>query len=176
MSKSSEGLLSDAEIEFFKANQDKITTELLDALRAQGNKGKKQAIQILETPKNEKNYYLDAFGQPISFDGHKGLKKSGTLMPLFPIHLSEIERCADDFSYFRENYIQIMTRKGINFPDIRDYQLRLIDAILDNDNEEIVGLIGRQCVSGDSVLELEDRNTTIKELFDNPEKFKEINI
>lgn len=167
-------LLTPEEIEFFKNNQEEITSDLLEVLRAQGKKGKKQALEILDTPMNAKRYYLDAFDQPISFEGNKGLKKAGTEMPLKPIHQYEIERCANDFVHFRENYIQILTPSGVDFPDIREYQQRLIDAMLDDDNEEIVGLIGRQCISGDCILELKDRNITIKELFDNPEQFKEI--
>lgn len=167
-------MLTKEEVEFFKENQDEITPELLALLRMQGNKGKHQALEILETPRNEKRFYLDAFGQAISFEGNKALKKAGTMMPLKPIHQYEIEKCADDFVHFRENYIQIMTPKGVNFPDIRDYQQRLIDAMLDDDNEEVVGLIGRQCIDGSSILNLSDRDVTIKELFDNPEKFKEL--
>lgn len=161
-------MLTNDEIAYLKENQDQITPELLEALRASGNKGKHQALEILDTPKNDRRYYVDAFGQPVSFDGNKNLKKTGTLMPLKPIHLAEIERCAEDFHYFRENYIQIKTPKGVDFPEIRDYQLRLIDAILDDDNEEVVGLIGRQCVSGDTILELSDRDVTIQELWEDP--------
>lgn len=167
-------LLSKEEEAYFKENKDQITKELLEAMRAQGNKGKHQALRILDTPMNEKRYYLDSFNQPISFDGNKGLKKPQTLMPLHQIHLDEIERCAEDFNYFRENYIQIKTPTGTDFPEIRDYQQRLIDKMLGDEYEEIVGLIGRQCVGGDTILEMMDRNLSIKELFDHPEKFKEI--
>lgn len=161
-------LLNEKEIKYFQENQSEITSDLLELLRSQGKPGKKQALEILDTPKNERMFYMDAFGQKVSFDGNKALKKAGTIMPLFPIHIEEIERCSKDFNYFRENYIQIKTHEGITFPDIRPYQDRLIGAMLDEDNEEIVGLIGRQCVDSGTKLTMMDKDCTIKELFDNP--------
>lgn len=162
-------LLTKEEIKYFKENQHLITQELLDALRSQGKPGKHQALEILDLKKNEKMFYLDAFDQPISYDGNKGLKKAGTTLALAPIHESEFLRCAEDFNYFRENYILIKTQSGIDFPDVRGYQQRFIDALLMDEREEIVGLMGRQCVSGDTILDMQDRNRSIKELFDNPE-------
>lgn len=159
-------MLSKDEIEFFKNNQQLITQELLDSLRALGNDGKRIALEILDAPKNDKMYHLDAFGDPISFDGNKTLKKAGTTMGLAPIHESEFQRCMEDFNYFRENYIQIKTPHGIDFPDLRGYQTRMIDALLLDDKEEVVGLMGRQCVSGDTRIDMFDRSLTIKELFD----------
>lgn len=162
-------MLTKDEIKFFKENKHEITKEILDILRSKGNDGKRQAVEILETEQNDRRYYIDSSGQPISFDGNKALKKPGTLMSLHNIHEEEIERCATDFNYFRENYIQIKTPKGIDFPEIRDYQQRLISAMLEDKNEEVVGLIGRQCISGNSILELEDMNVTIKDLFEEPD-------
>lgn len=158
-------ILSKEEIEYLKNNQHEITKELLDSLRKQGNKGKAVALEILDTPMNGQKYYLDAFGNPISFDGNKGLKRSGTEMRLASIHTDEIERCSHDFNYFRENYVRIMTPTGINFPEMRDYQQRLIDEILCDDNEEVVGLIGRQCVSGDGKMITPDGEISYEEIF-----------
>lgn len=162
-------ILSDEEILFFKENKDHITPELLEALRSQGNAGKAIALEILDLPKNDKMYYLDAFGGEISYDGNKGLKKPGTILALTDIHKSEIEKCAEDFNYFRENYIRIKTPKGIDFPDMRPYQDRFITELLKDEKEEIVGLMGRQCVSGGTMLDMEDRNRTFEELWENPE-------
>lgn len=162
-------ILSDGEIEYFKNNQNLITPELLEALRAQGNDGKRIALEILDLKQDDRKFYLDAFGGHISFDGNKSLKKIGTVLALTPIHESEIERCSNDFNHFRENYIRIKTPKGVNFPEVRDYQNRFIDAMLNDDYEDVTGLMGRQCVSGDTVLNMQDRPRTIKELFENPE-------
>lgn len=162
-------ILTPEEIEYLKNNQHLITQELLETLRAQGKDGKRVALEILDLEKNERMFYLDAFGSPISFDGNKGLKKQATTLKLSDIHVSEFERCANDFEYFRENYIQIKTPKGIDFPDMRDYQTRFIHKMLDDEKEEVVGLLGRQCVSGDTVIDMEDRSRTLRELFENPE-------
>lgn len=159
-------ILTPEEIEYFKANKHEITKELLDTLREQGDKGKAIALEILDTPMNEQRYYVDSFGNPISFDGNKGLKKTGVQMKLAPIHTEEFERCANDFNYFRENYIRIMTPTGINFPEMRGYQQRLIDAMIADDNEEVVGLIGRQCVDGNTMVETENGDIKIRDIFE----------
>lgn len=159
-------ILTKEEIDFFKQNQDQITQELLDSLRSKGNEGKRIALEILDMPKNERMYYLDAFGGQISYDGNRELKKPGVVMNLNQIHLDEIERCASDFAYFRDNYIRIKTPTGVNFPELRDYQNRFIDVLLQDDVEQVVGLMGRQCVDGETMLDLEDRNLSIKELFE----------
>ena len=74
-------ILTEEEIKHFQENQELVTYELLEVLRLQGDEGKKLAIEILETPKNERRYYIDAFGMPISMDGNKTLKKPGTILP-----------------------------------------------------------------------------------------------
>lgn len=163
-----EVILSKEEIDLFKSNKELISSELLELLRNKGNEGKRIALEILDTEKNDRRYYMDASGFPISFDGNKAIKKPGTLMNLSSIHMEEIKKCSDDFNYFRMNYIQIKTQKGVDFPEIRDYQQRLITAMLEDKNEEVVGLIGRQCIHGDSILDLEDISISIKQLFDDP--------
>lgn len=162
-------ILSDEEIMYFKTHQDEITYELLEAIRSSGKRGKAIALEILDIPKNDKMYYLDAFGGEISYEGNKGLKKTQTMLPLSKIHEDETLRCAQDFNYFRENYIRIKTPHGIDFPDMRSYQDRFINELLKDENEEIVGLMGRQCIGGSTVLDMEDRNRTIEELWENPE-------
>lgn len=161
-----ENVLTQEEVEFFKKNKHLITQELLDALRSQGKLGRHQAIEILDLEKNEKQFYLDAFGDPISFNGDKSLKKLGTQLALTPIHVSEIERCAKDFNYFRENYIQIKTKSGVDFPDLREYQDRFIEEILKENKEEIVGLMGRQCIDGETALDLNCGLMSISKLWD----------
>lgn len=136
-------------IEFLKNNKDQITPELLEEIRSFGNPGKHLALEILDIAKDEDNYYLDAFGNRISFDGNRGLKKAYTKINLFPIHIHEIQRCSDDIHYFKDNYIKIKTPKGVNFPDLREYQNEFIELILPDEHENIAGKMGRQ--SGKSV-------------------------
>lgn len=136
-------------VEHLKENKSEITHELLEAMRSFGNSGKKLALEILDLEKDHEQYYLDAFGNRISMDGNRRLKNPFTKLPLADIHKEEIRRCAEDVHYFKDNYVKIKTRNGINFPDIRPYQDRFLDSIIPDENEDNVGLLSRQ--SGKSV-------------------------
>jgi len=147
--------ISQDQINYLKNNKNEITFELLETLRSFGNEGKQLCLDILETDKNEEGYYLDYFGNKISYNGDRGLKKPYTRMNLSQIHLDEIKRCKDDVHYFKDNYVKITTKKGVNFPDIREYQNQLLDVLSDKNeeypgqNESVVGLLSRQ--SGKSI-------------------------
>ena len=157
-------MLTDAEITQFKNNKDLITSELLNALRVT-KEGKAQALEILDLPKDEEEYYRDAFGNRISFHGDRLLKKQYTKLPLSPIHLEELTKCFSDIRYFRDNYVRIRTPlNGVSFPDLRPYQNKIIEALQDDDEQYII-LSPRQCVTGDTVIEGEFCSITIKELF-----------
>lgn len=136
-------------VEFLKNNKEHITTELLEEMRTFGNEGKHLALEILDFPKDSEQYYLDSFGNRITFNGNRGLKKPFTKLDLSPIHIDEITRCSEDLHYFKDNYIKIKTPKGVNFPDMRDYQNEFLDVILPDQHENIAGKMGRQ--SGKSV-------------------------
>ena len=141
-------------IEYYKTNKSEITKELLDQLRNSGNEGKQIALDILDTEKSEDNYYLDAFGNKISFLGDRNLKKAFTQMKLSQIHIDEIKRCSEDLNYFMDNYIKIRTKKGYDFAELRSYQQRFLD-VLNSDSESIVAMLGRQCISGETLITLE---------------------
>ncbi len=130
-------------IEFLKNNKDQITSELLQELRSFGNPGKQLALDILDFPKDPEQFYLDSFGNRISVRGNRGLKKPFTKMDLSPIHIEELERCSNDIHYFKDNYVKIRTKSGVNFPEMRKYQNEFI-SLLNSDEESIVGLMGRQ--------------------------------
>lgn len=132
------------EIEYFKNNKHEITSELLESLREHGNAGKHAALKMLDIHKDEEQYYLDAFSNRISFNGNRQLKKSFTKIDLSPIHIEEIKKCMDDIHYFKDNYIKIKTKQGVNFPDLRVYQDDFINSILPDENEDNIGLMGRQ--------------------------------
>ena len=131
-------------IEHLRNNKHEITSELLKELRSHGNTGKQIALDILDLPKDNEQYYLDAFGSRMSFNGNRRLKKAFTKVSLSPIHFKELEKCANDIHYFKENYVKITTPKGLNFPDLRIYQDDFINTIIPDDNEAIVGLCPRQ--------------------------------
>lgn len=136
-------------VEFLKHNKEHITTELLEEMRSFGNEGKHLALEILDFPKDSESYYLDSFGNRISYNGNRRLKKPFTKLDLSPIHIEELTRCAYDVHYFKDNYVKIKTPKGINFPDLRSYQDNFIDVLRDDLIEDVVSLQPRQ--SGKSV-------------------------
>lgn len=136
-------------IEYLKNNKDQITPELLEKMRSFGNEGKRLAIEILDTERDHEGYFLDSFGNRLSFNGNRGLKGAFAKLDLAEIHEIELKKCAQDINYFKDNYVRIRTKDGINFPEMRDYQNDFIDVIVEDDNEDIIGLLPRQ--SGKSV-------------------------
>ena len=79
-------------INHYKQNKDLITEELLSTLRAFGNEGKQVALDILDTETDNEKYYLDAFGNRISFDGNRQIKKAYTKMNISKINEIEIQK------------------------------------------------------------------------------------
>jgi len=81
----------------------------------------------------------------MSFFGNRRLKKAFTKITLSKIHEIEIKKCLDDIHYFKDNYVQIKTpRGGVNFPDLRPYQDDFINELIPDENEDNIGLMGRQ--------------------------------
>ena len=136
-------------IEHLKSNKNEITSDLLENLREQGDEGKLIALEILDTERDHEGYYVDSFGNRLSFNGNRGIKGQFAKMDLSDIHVAEIKRCSEDIHYFKDNYIRIRTKNGINFPEMREYQNEFITIIEDDENEDILGLLPRQ--SGKSV-------------------------
>ena len=137
-----------------KANKHEITGELLEEIRSFGNEGKHLALEILDMNKDDEQYYLDSFGNRASFNGNRRLKKAFTKMDLSPIHKEEIAKCAAHIHYFKDNYVKIKTKSGVNFPDLREYQNDFIDSILPDENEDNIGLMGRQCCSASTTVNI----------------------
>jgi len=135
-------------INYYKSNKNEITQELLEHLR-KTKKGKQIAFDILDLEQNDEGYYLDSFDKEISYQKIPTLKNINRKLPLSEIHKDEIKKCSEDIYYFMNNYVKITTPKGINYPDLRYYQLEFLDCIIQPENESIVGLLPRQ--SGKSV-------------------------
>ena len=140
-------LLDTETIHYLRNHKSQITEELLEELR-KTKEGKQLALDILETDKDQEEYYLDAFGNRMSFNGNRQIKKAYTKMNLSEVHLREIEKCSQDIEYFKNNYVKIKTPSGIGFPDLREYQDRFIQE-LTTDQEAYVVLFPRQCLNGD---------------------------
>ena len=130
-------ILSNEQIELLKNNKNLITEELLDALR-ETKEGKSVALQILDIQKDDEDYYLDAFGSRISFDGNRQIKPCYTKIQLTDIQIKEIQKCSEDIDYFKANYVQFKTKSGIGFPDHRKYQDDFIHALNDEHDQYIV--------------------------------------
>lgn len=157
-------IFTDSIIEQYKNNKQLITYELLQKLRSYGNEGKQIALEILDTEKTPDNYYVDAYGEKIAFLGDREIKRPFTKMKLAQIHIDELKRCAEDLNYFRENYVKIRTKDGINFPEMRTYQQGFLDA-LTSDYETIVSLQPRQCCGGDTKVNVDNCEMSIEDLF-----------
>ncbi len=89
---------------------------------------------ILDTPKNQNGYYKDLYGQRVSYNGNRTLKKSHTEIYLSIIHKNEIQKCKEDFKYFRKYYCLIKTKDGLSRPEVRKYQEDLEDALLSKED------------------------------------------
>ena len=151
-------------LDFYINNKQEITTDLLDELRGT-KEGKKIALKILDLPKDEGGFYLDFKGNQISYKKQPTLKGINTKLILDDIHKEEIKKCKEDIFYFMNNYIQIVTQDGVNFVDLRFYQLEFLECIINPQNESIVGLLPRQCINKDTNIKVNEKNTTIEDLF-----------
>ncbi|CBJ94203.1 Putative phage DNA packaging protein (terminase) [Campylobacter phage CPt10] len=167
-------MLSKEEIKYFQTHKNEITDELLETIRAQGKLGKAQALEILDLPKDSDNYYLDAYNTRISYNGSRGLKKAYTKLNLSPIHISELEKCANDPLYFLRNYVRMTTPKGFDFVDSRPYQDEFIQLLSDDSIENVISMQPRQCIEANTKINVNGNETTIIELFNNQESNKRL--
>ena len=135
-------ILSTEQIKILKENKELITSEILDELR-KTKEGKSVALEILDIERDNEDYYLDAFGGRISFNGNRQIKPFHTKINLSDIHIQEIKRCSEDVDYFKNNYVQFRTKSGIGFPDHREYQEKFIHS-LNNTNEQYLVVFPRQ--------------------------------
>jgi hypothetical protein len=109
---------------------------IFDELKAENNNEelsnelKDKYLEAIDTPKNSEGYYIDAFDNHISFNGIRTLKREYTKLKITPEQSKEIKACHEDYYYFRRNYCKIVTKKGINRPEPRDYQSRLEDELV----------------------------------------------
>mgnify|MGYP001028948610 CR=1 FL=1 len=57
--------------------------------------------------------------------------------------IEEIIKCTNDYEYFIYNYVKIRTKKGLEKPEVRDYQRRMLDTY--HNNNRCLTMAGRQC-------------------------------
>ena len=130
-------ILSAEQIKVLKENKNLITPEILDELR-KTKEGKSVALEILDIEKDSEDYYLDAFGGRIAFNGNRQIKPFHTKINLSDIHIQEIKKCSEDIDYFKNNYVQFRTKSGIGFPDHREYQEKFIHSLNDENDHYLV--------------------------------------
>ena len=130
-------ILSAEQIKVLKENKNLITSEILDELR-KTKEGKSVALEILDIEKDSEDYYLDAFGGRIAFNGNRQIKPFHTKINLSDIHIQEIKKCSEDIDYFKNNYVQFRTKSGIGFPDHREYQEKFIHSLNDENDQYLV--------------------------------------
>jgi len=127
---------------------------------------KDKFLEQIDTPKNQEGYYLDAFGERISFNGIRQLKKPYTKLNLNKHQQQEIKACHQDYFYFRTNYCKILTKSGIGRPEPRDYQVRLEKELVKGD--DVLAFFPRQCVTSDTLITVNNKEIPIKDLFLEP--------
>lgn len=130
-------ILSAEQIKVLKENKELITSEILSELR-KTKEGKSVALEILDIEKDSEDYYLDAFGGRIAFNGNRQIKPFHTKINLSDIHIQEIKKCSEDIDYFKNNYVQFRTKSGIGFPDHREYQEKFIHSLNDENDQYLV--------------------------------------
>lgn len=95
-------------------------------------------LKLLDLPKNETGYYIDKYGRGVSYNGNRSLKRSGTELNLNKLHKIELNKCKDDFLYFRYNYCFIMTKNGRARPESRSYQKQLEETLKNGEDAAIL--------------------------------------
>lgn len=143
-----ETILNDSGFIDFCLNKTDWTFEEHDAL-----------MSILEPIKSE-GYYQDLYGSKVSYNGIKTLKKPNTELNLSEIHLNEIDKCSQDFKYFRKYYCKIQTKNGIQRPEPREYQAELENTLINLEDTAVS--FSRQsgkCVQYDTLINIKNKQT-----------------
>lgn len=134
------GIIPEAQKEEIKEAiwEDKDFTEYCLNKKEWANEDHDKFKIIMDLNKNENGYYKDIYDNRVSYDGIRTLMKAGTELPLSKIHENEIEKCKNDFKYFRKHYCLITTRNGLARPELRHYQESLEDELLTLDDTVIL--------------------------------------
>lgn len=114
---------------------------------ALNNNEKLEIHKMLDIPKGTNGFYLDAFGNQVSYNGIATLKRQYVKLPLKQTHIDEIKKCSQDIFYFVNNYCKILTKSGIEFPEFRPYQQQFLELLIKGN--DVAGTLSRQ--SGKSI-------------------------
>lgn len=80
--------------------------------------------------------------ESIYYRGNKNLKAENVDLEYTEEQIEEIIKCANDYEYFIYKYVMIKTKKGLEKPEIRPYQQRILKAI--HENKRLLISAGRQ--------------------------------
>lgn len=114
---------------------------------ALSNNEKLEIHKMLDISKGTNGFYLDAFGNQVSYNGIATLKRQYVKLPLKQTHIDEIKKCSQDIFYFVNNYCKILTKSGIEFPEFRPYQQQFLELLIKGN--DVAGTLSRQ--SGKSI-------------------------
>ena len=161
-----DGLL---ELSFQESKKFNNSQEFVDIINSIGvkdrtDKFKNMIIHLMEVEKNEEGYYQDVYGNNISYNGIKTLKREGTKTGWTLLQTSEYAKCSADFEYFFYNYCKIMTKKGYNFPTVRAYQANMLKGM--KDHNRLLLSISRQlgkCSHKDTFINIINNETGLEE-------------
>lgn len=152
-------LLTEEQIKYIQDHLDEFPIEFFDKLR---EKDKHLVFDILNWQPDDKG---EIQGKHVVSDRAKK-RKPNVHLDLPPIIKEEIKRCQQDIIYFRDNYVKILTKKGVDFPEPRPYNERILKQYTDKSKDETVVLAGRQCVGPNTIIDTNLGAVTIKQLFD----------
>jgi len=77
------------------------------------------------------------------YRGNPNLLQGGEEQEYTEEQIQEILRCKDDYEYFIYKYVRIKTKKGLEKPEIRNYQQRILGSIYKKNR--LLIMAGRQC-------------------------------
>jgi len=119
-------------------------------------------VKLLEPSKNENGFFKDKYGNKISYNGIRTLKRAKTELPYNEIQDIENNKCRGNFQYFRKYYCFITTKSGLARPEPREYQENLENELLSL--EDLIILFPRQsgkCAVGDTLITIKDTETGV---------------
>lgn len=77
------------------------------------------------------------------YRGNINLLNAGESQEYTEEQIEEILKCRDSYEYFIYNYVKVKTKNGLEKPEIRPYQQRILKKI--HNNNRILIMAGRQC-------------------------------
>ena len=84
---------------------------------------------------NELMEMIDGGFKPPStpfYDGNPNIRRGNIIFDYSEEEMKELYKCANDISYFANEYCTVMTDKGLQTIELRDYQEKMLQHFVDN--------------------------------------------